>query len=43
MSAGENAYRVLVGKAEGRRQLGRPRHRRMDNVIMLKAYVSKTQ
>jgi hypothetical protein len=27
-----NAYRVLVGKPEGRRQLGRPRHRWEDNI-----------
>ena len=27
-------YRVLVGKLEGRRQLGRPRHRWMDNIRM---------
>ena len=25
-------YRVLVGKPEGRRPLGRPRHRWMDNI-----------
>jgi len=27
-------YRVLVGKPEGRRQLGRPRHNRKDNIKM---------
>ena len=27
-------YRVLVGKSEGRRQLGRPRHRWVDNIRM---------
>ena len=27
-------YRVLVGKPEGRRQLGRPRHRWVDNIRM---------
>jgi len=27
-------YRVLVGKPEGKRQLGRPRHRRVDNIRM---------
>jgi len=27
-------YRVLVGKPEGRRQLGRPRHRWEDNITM---------
>ena len=25
-------YRVLLGKPEGRRPLGRPRHRRVDNI-----------
>jgi hypothetical protein len=28
------AYRVLVGKPEGRRPLGRPRHRVEDNIKM---------
>ena len=28
------AYRVLVGKTEGKRPLGRPRHRWEDNIIM---------
>ena len=27
-------YRVLVGKPEGRRPMGRPRRRRVDNVRM---------
>jgi hypothetical protein len=27
-----NAYRILVGKPEGKRQLGRPRRRRVDNI-----------
>jgi hypothetical protein len=27
-----NAYRLLVGKSEGKRPLGRPRHRWMDNI-----------
>jgi hypothetical protein len=27
-----NAYRVLVGKPEGKRPLGRPRRRREDNI-----------
>jgi len=27
-------YRVLVGKPDGRRPLGRPRHRRVDNIRM---------
>jgi hypothetical protein len=29
-----NAYRLLVGKPEGRRPLGRPRHRWLDNIRM---------
>jgi len=28
------AYRVLVGKPEGKRPLGRPRHRSVDNIRM---------
>jgi hypothetical protein len=28
------AYRILVGKPEGKRPLGRPRHRWVDNVKM---------
>jgi hypothetical protein len=27
-----NAYRMLVGKPEGKRPLGRPRHRWVDNI-----------
>jgi hypothetical protein len=27
-----NAYRLLVGKPEGRRPLGRPRHRWVNNI-----------
>jgi hypothetical protein len=27
-----NAYRILVGKPEGKRPLGRPRHRWVDNI-----------
>jgi hypothetical protein len=30
----KNAYRMLVGKSEGKRPLGRPRHRWMENIIM---------
>jgi hypothetical protein len=30
----KNAYRILVGKPEGRRRLGRPRHRWVDNIKM---------
>jgi len=29
-----SVYRVLVGKPEGKRQLGRPRHRWEDNIKM---------
>jgi hypothetical protein len=29
-----NAYRILVGKPEGKRQLGRPRSRWVDNIKM---------
>jgi hypothetical protein len=29
-----NAYRLLVRKLEGRRPVGRPRHRRVDNIRM---------
>ena len=32
--ASRNAYRVLVGKPEGKRPLGRPRHRWEDNIKM---------
>jgi hypothetical protein len=27
-----NAYRILVGKPEGKRPLGRPRHKWVDNI-----------
>jgi hypothetical protein len=29
-----NAYRILVGKPEGKRQVGRPRSKWMDNIKM---------
>jgi hypothetical protein len=32
MGEKKNAYRILVGKPEGKRQLGRPRRRWVDNV-----------
>jgi hypothetical protein len=32
--AKRNAYRLLVGKPEGKRPLGRPRRRWVDNIIM---------
>jgi hypothetical protein len=34
MGEKSNAYRILVGKPEGRRPLGRPRRRWVDNIKM---------
>jgi hypothetical protein len=34
MGEGRGVYRVLVGRAEGKRPLGRPRHRWEDNIKM---------
>jgi hypothetical protein len=34
MGEKRNAYRILVGKPEGRRRLGRPRRRWVDNIKM---------
>jgi hypothetical protein len=34
MGEGRGAYRILVGRPEGRRPLGRPRRRREDNINM---------
>jgi len=34
MGEEKGVYRVLVGKLEGRRPLGRPRHRWVDNIRM---------
>jgi hypothetical protein len=34
MGEGKGVYRVLVGKPEGKRLLGRPRHRWEDNIMM---------
>jgi hypothetical protein len=34
MGATRNAYRIVVGKPEGKRQLGRPRRRCVDNIKM---------
>jgi hypothetical protein len=34
MGAKMNAYRILVGKPEGKRPLGRPRRRLVDNIKM---------
>jgi len=34
MGEGRDVHRVLVGKPEGKRPLGRPRHRWEDNIKM---------
>jgi hypothetical protein len=34
MRAKRNTYRILVGNSEGKRPLGRPRHRWVDNIKM---------
>jgi hypothetical protein len=34
MGEKRNVYRILVGKPEGKRPLGRPRHRWVDNIKM---------
>ena len=34
MGEGKGMYRVLVGKPEGKRPLGKPRHRWEDNIKM---------
>jgi hypothetical protein len=34
MGETRNAYRILVGKPEGKRPLGRPRHRLVGNIKM---------
>jgi hypothetical protein len=34
MGEERGAYRILVGRTEGRRPLGRPRHRWEDNIKM---------
>jgi hypothetical protein len=34
MGAKKNAYRLLVRKPEGKRPLGRPRHRWVNNITM---------
>ena len=34
MGEGRRVYRILVGKPEGKRPLGRPRRRRADNIKM---------
>jgi hypothetical protein len=33
MGAKRNAYRILVGKPEGKRKLGRPGRRWVDNIL----------
>jgi hypothetical protein len=34
MGKNRNAYRILVGKSEGKRPLGRPRRRWVDDIKM---------
>jgi hypothetical protein len=34
MGEKRNTYRILVGKPEGKKQLGRPRRRWVDNIKM---------
>jgi hypothetical protein len=34
MGEKRNAYRILVGKPEGKRSMGRPRHRWVGNIKM---------
>jgi hypothetical protein len=34
MGEKRNAYRILAGNPEGKRPLGRPRHRWVDNIKM---------
>ena len=34
MNEGRSAFRILIGKPTGKRQLGRPRHRWEDNIRM---------
>jgi hypothetical protein len=34
MGEKRSSYRILVGKLEGKRPLGRPRHRFVDNIKM---------
>jgi hypothetical protein len=34
MGENRNIYRLLAGKPEGKRPLGRPRHRWVDNIRM---------
>jgi hypothetical protein len=35
MGVKRNAYRILLGKPEGKRLLGRPRHRWVGNIKMV--------
>jgi hypothetical protein len=35
MGTKRNAYRILMGRAEGKRPPGRPRHRWVDNIKLI--------
>jgi hypothetical protein len=37
MGTKRNAYRILVGKPEGKRLLGRPRGKWVDNIVIGKS------
>jgi hypothetical protein len=39
MGEKRNAYRILVGKPEGKRSMGRPRRRWVDNIKMDLRYI----
>jgi hypothetical protein len=44
MGSKRNAYRILVGKSEGKRPLGRPRRRWMDNIeVDIREWTDVTQ
>jgi hypothetical protein len=42
MYANLNAYNNLIGKSEGRRLLGRPKHRRENNIEINLSVASKS-
>jgi hypothetical protein len=39
MGEKRNVYRLLVGKLEGKKPLGRPRHRWINNIVTYTGYV----